>query len=130
VSIAYKLIACLLLALWLPASAHCEMASLLGAFDEPCQSACDHAHNENGCTLDHCALIEDGNYTLSNASAKIYAPASAEPLDLLRLMLTVMPRITAVDATIGWRARPTEDWVRDWVFARRAAPPARAPGTN
>jgi hypothetical protein len=115
--------ALMLLALWLPATLHCDLeaagvTNILGC----------HDHRTTGPafgTDDHCHSIDGVSYKLDFRSSRTPPPAAfilfvlADP----RVLTTAtLPRRIAVES----RAAPPEI-ARTWHFVARAAPPARAP---
>jgi len=113
----------MLLALWLPATLHCDLeaagvANILGC----------HDHRAAGPAFgidDHCHSIEGVSYKLDFAFIKTQPPADAV------LQILADPGVSAAATpprliTVESDAAPPE-LVRTWHFATRAAPPARAP---
>lgn len=125
-----KYVAFALLAVWLPATFHCDLEAI-GAFVSPH----DHHPADNDCCESHslcsshgCELVESGAYTPSGPGVKPTAP------EALIYVGFVLARLDALDAQSSpiLRVRPASgpplDWLANWQFVRRAAPPARAPG--
>lgn len=118
-----RLVALMLLALWLPATLHCDLeaagvTNILGCHDH-------RAAGPAFGTDDHCHSIEGVSYKLDFGSSKTPPPGDfilfvlADP----RVITTATPpRRIAVES----RAAPPEI-ARTWHFVARAAPPARAP---
>lgn len=120
---ARRLIALVLLALWLPATLHCDLEAagvkgILGCHNHeiPC-----NAH----CTADACHSIEGLSYQFDSSLTKAPQPSLTllvAPLAFLVLTLVAAPR----EGEIEPAAAPPEV-ARTWHFVTRAAPPARAP---
>lgn len=113
-----------LLALWLPATAHCSIKAATGWFAELCDIACSHA--ENTAHADACDVVESGDFT----AAAINAHAPAPSLTTLACLARIHARLLAEAiplATPAWSKDDPDDWVPSWSFAFRAALPARAP---
>ena len=122
-----KLVALLLVALWLPATLHCRLEGLgLGAIFT---CADDSAKTTGtGCTDDGCQSLEDGQFALGKTRI--------DPAVLLLLtcacvqcFLPVAPPEIAPEISAG-SAEDTAPWQCTWQFARRAALPARAPDSQ
>jgi hypothetical protein len=119
----FKIMALSLIAIWLPATQHCALAAA-GVFPKTCDHDC--AKGESG-TQDGCGTVEDGAYKPSLDWVKVPAPALFATVGHL---WAVLPQVGPPCATV---ISPREsfdrprDWVSTWQFARRAAPPARAP---
>jgi len=118
-----RLVALLLLALWLPATLHCDLeaagvTNILGC----------HDHRASGPafgTDDHCHSIEGVTYKLDFGSIKTPPPAA------LLLFVFAPPGLFAADVpprqlAVESKTAPPEV-ARTWHFAARAAPLARAP---
>ncbi len=118
-----RFVALCLLALWLPATLHCDLEAagvthLLGCHDHRADApAFGHGH--------HCHSIDGLSYRLDGAALKAPAPLAdflfvlAHP-DFQAALEPPRVRIVAVDTS------PPE-LPRTWQFVVRAAPPARAP---
>jgi hypothetical protein len=118
-----RIVALLLLALWLPATLHCDLeaAGVTGIL------GC-HDHRTTGPAFgsdDHCHSIEGVTYKLDFASVKTPPPALA--------LLFVFAHPSLIAAVLPPRAITVEadaappEVARTWHFVVRAAPPARAP---
>lgn len=119
-----RLIALLLVALWLPATQHCglEAAGVWMLSGESAESCCDHGDD---CCADACAAVEDGRYTPHASSLKVSPPALLDWAGAFDLSVIVVPPKENGAGTES-QERPQE-WTRDWHFVRRAAYPPRAP---
>jgi hypothetical protein len=120
---ARPLIALVLLALWLPATLHCDLEAagvkgVLGCHDHevPCNTHC---------TVDACHSIEGLSYQFDSSLTK--APQPSLSLLVPPLALLVPTRVAALrEVEIEPQAAPPEA-ARTWHFVMRAAPPVRAP---
>ena len=114
-------VAIALLALWLPATLHCELETL-GVF-----AACEHCHDDaDGATeesgADGCATVENGGYRIDAFVLK------APEAPFLLVLFVVPPPDGEARSTGDWDATAAPLHVRrTWQFAARAAPPSRAP---
>jgi len=113
----------MLLALWLPATLHCDLeaagvTNILGCHDH-------RAAGPAFGTDHHCHSIDGVSYKLDFGSSK-----TPPPPDFILFVLPTPGALTATPPprriTVESRAAPPEI-VRTWHFAARAAPPARAP---
>lgn len=123
-----KIVALLLVSLWLPATLHCRLEALgfegLFSCPQPSSSAAQHA-GEGDCDRDSCQSVESGQFTFSQsriAPALLPSPVCAFVHCLLHVALIA-------DGTEIIPGRQTEPLPlqRNWQFIRRAALPARAP---
>lgn len=122
-----KLSALFLVALWLPATLHCQLEGLgLDALFACAGQPVDTAHTANGdCADDGCQTLEEGQFALSKskidpAILPVLACVCVACFQHLALPAPA-PEIFAV------RQDETLPLQRTWQFARRAALPARAP---
>lgn len=122
----FSLVAFLLLAVWLPATNHCTLEAS-GVIEE---LACDHEEAateacEHDCTADVCERIETASFGKDVKTLKVLPP----PLALAALILVIAPAAPGPDpAFVAWEDSPeVRRLQRTWVFAQRAAVPARAP---
>jgi hypothetical protein len=115
-----RVMAILLLALWLPATLHCDLeaAGLLGQ-----QCAEDCGQDAGG--GDGCQLVENGLYKSSVLLVRIPAP------QLLHCAFSFVPRpeleLDAAPLSLAEFVTGTQTLRRTWQFVQRAAPPCRAP---
>ncbi len=126
-----KLVALLLLALWLPATMHCDLeAAGLDALAHGGHG--DHADHgsspcQNDCATDSCHTVEGYSFT------KAVNPLRALPppvLTLCSLLLLVPPAPLEPGMAAPREGADDTDLLvlhRTWSFAHRAALPARAP---
>ena len=115
-----KLIALLLLTLWLPATLHCALESADLVF---ASSVCTDGSNDH-CAGDNCAQVEDGLFKQQTDDLQVVAPDLAACVCFLCLQL---PSPAAPDVLVPRSAERPQDWVTTWHFVRRAAPAPRAP---
>jgi len=117
-------IATVLLALWLPATLHCEMETV-GVFAESgtCHATSPGDAPTGDCDADGCAIIESGAFRSQTNIFFLKAP------DLTRCLLLVVPplEMTALPAIPFDRTTAPAEMIHTWQFVRRTAPPPRAP---
>ena len=110
--------AVLLLGLWVPATAHCNLESVPGLEFLSC---CDHAdtapHEDDDCETDACAIVESGFYKIEDDGAVLP--------ELIAIVLPAVNLQRTVFFTPSQPAPPTIS--RVWSFVSRLSPPARAP---
>lgn len=125
-----RLIGILMLALWLPATQHCDLAAigwLTGESHEEIHLGCDSVSKD---CPDGCGLVEGGLYRLAGG-AVLKAPALSPGLcDCLLYLQQALAEISAEGAGLEFGIDRTSDWLPRWHFARRAAPSPRAPSLN
>ncbi len=116
-----SLFAFVLLALWLPATLHCDLEAA-GVELIPESSAC-----EDQCVKDTCPTVEGISYTKETTLLKVLPPLV--PTACLCLLDLSPPLLTEQNSTGKCGETPPAVEVLDhtWPFARRAALPARAP---
>jgi hypothetical protein len=122
----FSIAAFLLLAVWLPATNHCTLdasgviEALACDHDEAATENCDH-----DCTADVCERIETASFGKDVKTLKVLPP----PLALAALILAIAPAATGPEpSSATWEDSPEVRLLqRTWVFAQRAAVPARAP---
>ena len=114
-----------LLALWLPATQHCnlEAAGVIAHEDADSDACCETA---DPCAHDSCDVAEGTLIRPSVTVAKTFAPDLTLCLCFLcsRLSPTSPPETPAL--AVSDTERPI-DWLPAWQFSRRTALPARAP---
>jgi hypothetical protein len=120
----FNLTVFLLLALWLPATNHCELtaADLVGqAEGGHCSMPCD-----TNCEPDLCSIIEGDAYSMAAIELRILPPSVS--LETCLLLLFATPEVD-VRPPVPFVCAPPEleSLHRTWSFVRRAAPLARAP---
>jgi hypothetical protein len=121
-----KLLSFLLVALWLPATLHCEFEAVgLDALFR-----CDVDHHapaaKNPHAADACDVLENGWMKRASAPIALAAPTLFTPLLSFVCPLFERPLLEADAQHIDALAAPPE-FTRAWQFVARAAPPARAP---
>ncbi len=127
----HRLIALVLLAVWLPASSHCAIETVLGVVNEHCQSVCAHAgvDTEGHPANDACATLEEG--AIKPAAVGLHLPPPSLTvlacLDLVHASLLAEARPLARPT---WSAGHPDAWVPVRHLASRAVAPARAPNLN
>jgi hypothetical protein len=123
----HQCIVFVLLAIWLPVTAHCDLeaAGILAAHDtHSIESDC--CEQEDPCTHDGCEIVENGAYRASDNLLKVVTP------ELLVWTVFLSPQLFASDMRdepalpVVFAIKP-QGWVPTWHFARRAAPLSRAP---
>lgn len=121
----HKTIVCLLLAVWLPATLHCDLESIEGFAFLACGQAADAApHQETDCDQDACAVVESGFYHAEHQTVRVIPPALVPSVPgLLAAEPTALLAATAVSPPV---AGPPE-LSRRWQFSHRTALPPRAP---
>jgi hypothetical protein len=117
-----RLIALALLALWLPATLHCDVEA--AGFDDWFGCHEEAASTKDHCTEDVCQALEGFAYKSDAALLKVSPPPPGFCSDCLISLSPPFPRLATDSVNTGtelpWSSRP-------WQFAHRAAPPARAP---
>jgi len=123
----FSLIAYLLVALWVPATMHCDLEAATLVLSEIAHSdssgCCDPA---SSCSQDACQVVEAANYQSSNLTLKLLNPTLfvcscmiwLQAADQISRAEPAMPVCTLEKA---------RGWVPTWQFVRRTALPARAP---
>jgi hypothetical protein len=115
------LLGCLLLAVWLPATMHCqiETAGLLTSSDECCE------HDAQGCADTVCPSVEQN---LIKNTSPVAAPAALEGCACHFCALPDEVRLAQVPAIVfPSEAAPPPELAVGWQFSARAVAPARAP---
>lgn len=112
----------LLLALWLPATLHCDLEAAAAQFLAQDAHATDLCQDD--CRDDACETVEGVSFTKNTDGLRALPPP--ECLLLARLVCAPVPDETGVESTI---VDPPEVQLLDrtWSFVRRAAPLSRAP---
>jgi hypothetical protein len=124
VKIAYKLVAFLLLTLWLPATEHCDLESAgftILAHDDHHSSSC-----KDSCQDDACHSIEGISYPKASSDLRVLPPTVSFAYCLLSVLAA--PVVVQCEPVSLATAPPElQALCRTWQFVRRAALPARAP---
>ncbi len=122
-----KVIALALLALWVPATQHCDL-EVIGLFaahaDHQANASCSESHAP--CPSENCQVIEDGTYKRSGTLVKAASPS------LLVCVFSLCLQPAALDAlhesvTPAVALENPLSWVPTRHFVRGAAPMPRAP---
>lgn len=121
----FKVIALLMLALWLPVTQHCA----LEAAGVELLAKCDHGSSscEEVCAKDACESFKDTSFSGANFALRTLPP----PAQILSACLFFLapPLLTIDERGLVAAEDPPEVRIlhRTWAFARRTALPARAP---
>jgi hypothetical protein len=116
--------ALLLLALWVPVTAHCKLEVLLHSSLLACSTQGSSApHQDSDCDGDECSVVESGLYKIDDQPQLGFAPLAA-PLVTWEWVGEFLPRLQAGPVSFG--AAPPE-LPRTWQFSWRTALPPRAP---
>jgi hypothetical protein len=119
-----KLIALLLVVLWLPATLHCQLES--AGLDVLFDCAAETEHTDSGdCSGDACQVLESGQIALSKSRID-FASLPALVCTCAHCFLAPAPRAAEL-GIFASRQDETLPLQRTWQFSRRAALPARAP---
>jgi hypothetical protein len=122
-----RIIALMLLALWLPATSHCAIDAMTDWFGDACSVSCEHA--QNTAHADACDLVEGGGF----APAAVATPVPVPHLTPFVCLACLHARLLADAEPVpphSWAKDDPAAWVPAWRFALRAAPPARAPNLS
>jgi hypothetical protein len=120
----HRIVALVLLAVWLPATQHCAFDTILNVESDFCETAC--AHENGSAHADFCTVVESGDYTLTTTLAHAPAPSLTTLACLGCVHATLLLAATPL-APPTWAKDDPAGWVPAWAFAARAALPARAP---
>jgi hypothetical protein len=120
----FKITAFLLLALWLPATNHCDFEAAdiggLGSGDH-CPLACGDT-----CESDACSVVEGEAYSRAFDIRKAIAPSQSVGFCLLSML--ALPSRAEPPPAIGTGDTPEQEALLcTWSFVRRAVAPACAP---
>jgi hypothetical protein len=122
-----RLVALVLLALWLPATSHCAIDVVMDWCGDKCGTAC--AHEQGAAHADACDLVEGGDFAPAAVAIQVPAPHLTAFVCLAclraRLLAEAEPALSP-----AWATDDPADWVPVWRFALRAAPPTRAPNLS
>lgn len=124
--LSHRMIALILVVLWLPAVWHCELEMLQTAVADGC---CSHDASDGPaggtCVSDPCAIFDEGHVRDGDACGlTVVSPAMAVVAWIEDLRIVPAAAITRADY-------PPPDPVPDakaWAFVRRSAALANAPG--
>lgn len=124
---AVRLALWLLVALWLPATMHCQLeAAGLGEAQHDSCCTGETADGGTDCLGDACANIENSLIKDSAPELHLAAPVTVCPLCCAALRSTVR----AEPVLSPKRHAPPLTLQAAWQFIERAAPPARAPSLS
>ncbi len=115
-----------LLALWLPATLHCDLeAAGLGPLFH-CADGHGADEHDDGASRDACDLLESGTFKLAANTAVLPPPALCS---CLLCLVAPLPTITLTPTPTGVtdRIAAPPEVARTWHFLVRAALPSRAP---
>jgi len=119
-----KLIALLLLAVWMPATMCCALERAgVPFFQQCCEDDSAESSPEAPCTDKTCCLLESGNYQTANPVPLVVTPESV--FSLLALVFIEPPQPKPGSAGLS-DSSPSELSV-GWQFLSRTALPPRAP---
>jgi hypothetical protein len=119
-----KLIALLLLAVWMPATMCCALERAgVPFFQQCCEDDSSESSPKAPCTDKTCCLLESGNYQTANPAPLLVTPESV--FSLLALVFIEPPQPKPGSAELS-DSSPPELSVA-WQFLSRTALPVRAP---
>lgn len=130
-----RIIALVLLALWLPATSHCALETVLGVVNDHCESSCSHdfaggdADAAAHLAADSCDVVESGAFKPVLESLAAPAPSLWVLVCLSCVHAVVLAEARPL-APPAWSADNPDSWVPARHLARRAIAPARAPGLS
>jgi hypothetical protein len=117
----------LLVALWLPATMHCQLEAA-GMGEAQHDSCCTGETADSGtdCLGDACGNIE--NSLIKDSAPELYL---ASPITVCPLCSAALVRAACAEPVLSpKRHAPPSELTVAWQFIERAAPPARAPSLN
>jgi len=119
-----KTIALVLLALWMPVTAHCKLETLSGLDFLACVEHQDSVpHQDSDCKEDVCASVESGDYRVEdNPPLNLLPLAIVTPTEIDWLADDPRPELIIPAKTYSPPELP-----RFWQFSFRTALPPRAP---
>jgi hypothetical protein len=121
----FRILAVVLAVLWLPVTAHCELETIGALSHEVADDGCCEPVTD--CVDDVCGLLEDGSFAPTLNLLKAPVPE----LSVDQCLACVMAQLAAEKSapiTPAWEnADIPLNWIATRHFARRAAPPVRAP---
>lgn len=123
-----RILALVLLALWVPATSHCAVETLLGVVNEHCETVCAHDGPDAATHLasDACEMLEQGDFKPAVAELAVPAPALTVLACLGRVHAALLAEAEPLAPT-AWSGDHPADWVPVRHLASRAVAPARAP---
>lgn len=124
----FKFVALLLLALWLPATQHCDLEAAGFLHQEEhathADESCSHA-----CKNDVCATVEGAAYSKISASLTV-PPPTVTVLFVLAEITSLIRETPGSDIAREGGPPEIQALTRTWQFARRTALPVRAPNST
>ena len=123
-SFAFRIIALLLLALWLPATQHCALIAASGGELDCCSSTC--TADQRDMHMDACSVVESGDYGSDSRMARTPAPDLVFVACLACIHARLLVSLQDSPLPPFHKDDPTA-WIPRWYFDARAALPARAP---
>jgi hypothetical protein len=123
-----RLVCLLLVALWLPASLHCQLEYAGTDIDAPAHAAkMPCCAPGTRCSLDDCETVEQGVIKPWNELVRVAAPDLW--VDLVFQCLTVLsaPSDSLLESAVSAFFEAPRDWTASWHFVRRTAPFSNAP---
>jgi hypothetical protein len=113
--------------LWLPASAHCELASIDGFTFLACSSDVNYSgkpcSDSNQCG---CFAVEKSQYNSNSGQFRVVLP-SPDLLPSSFIPVVVIEKSLPAEVSIGVLTATPPQFLQTWQFASRTALPARAP---
>lgn len=128
------LAALLLVALWLPATLHCQLESvgLEELFSCTGHASTDNDHDtrnqSDDCCDSFCQTVESGQFLF--LKQRLTAAQPLAPVCLYQLSILTLSQSASVGERAWTRPDAAPPGQSTWQFARRAALPARAPSLN
>ncbi len=114
----------LLVAVWMPLTAHCQIERLTGWEALRCESAGTGAPSSGShCDDGACCGLESGQYQLPPGQPALTLPLFAVEPPVLAMVDGSVPRVVTAGVLTAAPAGPP----RPWQFLLRAALPVRAP---
>jgi len=108
-----------MLALWLPATLHCQLESIPGLEFVRCAS---DTPDQSDCSGDGCCAVEKSQYKSEQHrhTVPVFLPIASAPL---LSVATIQPDETG----LGILTTAPPEFLKTWQFALRTASPPRAP---
>jgi len=127
----HRVIALVLLALWLPATSHCAIETVLGVVNDHCEAVCAHdrVDVEGHLVNDACATVEDGAIKPGVSGLHAPLPSLSVLVCLAHLHASLLAKACSL-ARPTCRADDPDAWVPARHLTSRAVAPARAPNLN
>ena len=122
----FPLVAAFLVALWLPATLHCELEHFGWESLFTCAESTSDQATGDDCSDDACRTIESGAFAFSKSEFAVLTAAPALACDCTVGLLAIIPPAPAPEIS-PIRQDETLPLQRAWQFALRTAAPPRAP---